>query len=103
MRRHYQPGDWVVYRKVKHGPHPAPDASEVIPARQGDDYTFAVHKYRRVLAVTDNTVVLQTRRGRQRAVKADDPNLRRAHWWERLLHRDEFPPEELFAQQFANN
>jgi hypothetical protein len=45
-----------------------------------------------VIAVLAQEVVVRTRRGRQRSLAAADPALRRAHWWERLLFGQRFPP-----------
>jgi hypothetical protein len=36
-------------------------------------------------------VVVLTRRGRRHTLAADDPALRRARWWERLVLRHRFP------------
>jgi hypothetical protein len=51
-----------------------------------------VEKFWRVVAIhADHTLVVRTRRGKQHAIRASDPNLRRAHWWERLLFWHRFP------------
>jgi len=44
-----------------------------------------------VRTTDDRSVELVTRRGKHHIVDADDPNLRAASWWERLLFRDRFP------------
>ena len=93
MAAHFRPGDCVIYRKQKLSAHPGPHAQDIHPAPHGDTYTYCVPKCYRVVAVQpDQTIVVRTRRGRQRTLAASDPGLRLAHWWERLLFRDRFPP-----------
>jgi hypothetical protein len=93
MSFHFRPGDVVVYRKPKSSLHPGPHARDIQPAPGGDSYSYLVEKFWRVFAVQpDNTLVVRTRRGKQHTLAADDPNLRRTHWWERLLFWHHFPP-----------
>ena len=93
MAQHIRPGDCVVYRKQKFSAHPGRHARHIFPAPNGDDYTYFVEKFYRVIAVQpDHRVVVLTRRGRQHTLAAEDPALRRASWWERLLLRHRFPP-----------
>src|SRR5690348_10438446 len=90
------PGDVVVYRKQKSSLHPGHHARDIRPALHGDSYTYLVEKYWRVVAVQpDHTLVVRTRRGKLHTLAANDPNLRRAHWWERLLLWHRFPPHTL--------
>jgi hypothetical protein len=89
----FKPGDCVIYRKLKLSVHPGPHARDIHPAPHGDTYSYCVPKFYRVIAVEpDHRVVVRTRRGRQHTLAADDPALRRAHWWERLLLGGRFPP-----------
>jgi hypothetical protein len=93
MAAHFKAGDCVIYRKQKFSSHPGPHARGISPAPNGDSYSYCVDKCYRVMSVRpDRTVVVCTRRGRQRTLAADDPALRRAKWWERLLLRRRFPP-----------
>ena len=93
MSAPFRPGDVVVYRKQKSSVHPGLHARDIQPAPHGDFYSYWVDKFWRVVAVQpDNTLVVRTRKGKQHTIAADDPNLRRAHWWERLLFRHRFPP-----------
>jgi hypothetical protein len=93
MSSRFRPGDVVVYRKQKSSEHPGPHARDIHPAPHGDSYSYSVDKFWRVLAVQpDNTLVVRTRRGKQHQIPADDPALRRAHWWEWLLFWHRFPP-----------
>jgi hypothetical protein len=90
---HFKPGDLVIYRKQKFSVRPGPHAEGICPAPHGDSYSYCVQKYWRVVAVQANhEVVVRTRRGKQLTVAADDPALRRATWWQRLLLRHRFPP-----------
>ncbi|HUG90058.1 MAG TPA: hypothetical protein VML55_04440 [Planctomycetaceae bacterium] len=88
----FQPGDWVIYRKEKHSTSPGPRAENIHAAPKGDDYYYQVDKFWVVAeSRPDGKVVLRTRRGKTHLIKADDPHLRRARWWERLLYRHRFP------------
>ena len=92
MARYLKPGDCVVYTKQKVSDHPGRHARGVFPAPNGDSYTYRVDKFYRVLAVQPgDRVVVLTRRGRRHVLSAEDPALRRASWWERLLRRRRFP------------
>ena len=93
MAAHFQPGDCVIYRKQKLSAHPGLNAQDIYPAPNGDTYTYCVPKFYRVIAVQpDHTIVVRTRRDRQRTLAAPDAALRRAHWWERLFFAGRFPP-----------
>jgi hypothetical protein len=93
MASRFRPGDVVVYHKWKRSDHPGPRAHYIRPAEHGESYSYAVDKFWRVVAVLpDGALVLRTRRGKQHTLAASDPNVRPAHWWERLLFRHRFPP-----------
>lgn len=86
-----RPGDRVVYRKTKFSTSPGPRAKEVAPAAHGDLYSYYVDKFWVVTdALPDGRVRLRTRKGKERVVSVDDPNLRPARWWERWLYRERF-------------
>ena len=88
----YKAGDRVVYLVRKHSDHPGPRAEAVQPEPHGEGYSYAVKKYWRVLEVLPTgQLAVQTRRGKQRVVQANDPQLRLAHWWEKLLLSSRFP------------
>jgi len=98
MRKAYVKGDWVIYVKTKYGPQPDPRATVVAPMAKGENYTSQIEKFRRVVRVGDDgTVLLRTQSGKLRLMDADDPNLRHAHWWERVLYRRRFPRPEWDA------
>jgi hypothetical protein len=95
----FKPGDFVIYRKQKFSVHPGPHARSISPAPHGDSYSYWVDKFWRVIAVEpDHRLVVCTRRGKRHTLSADDPAMRRASWWERLLLWHRFPtqvsPEE---------
>ena len=93
MAAHFRPGDCVIYNKPKLTARPGRHAQDVRPAPNGDTYAYCVPKfYRVVAALPDHTIVVRTRRGRQRTLADTDAALRRAHWWERLLFAARFPP-----------
>jgi hypothetical protein len=88
----FKPADCVIYRKQKVSVHPGPHARGIYPAPYGDSYSYEVDKFWTVVAVQpDNKIVVCTRRGKQLTLDANDPALRRAYWFERLLFRHRFP------------
>ena len=99
MRQRIKPGDLVIYQKIKHSLHPSPHAKAVYPAPNGDDYTYCIDKYWTVVAVQPTgKIVVCTRRGKTNTLDPNDPNLREATWWERLLLRHRFPPRNTAIQ-----
>jgi hypothetical protein len=99
-----KPGDYVIYRKHKYSVHPGPHARAICPAPHGDYYSYYVDKFWTVVSVRPNReVVLCTRRGKRHTLPADDPGLRRAHWWERLLFRQRFPTPGAAEQGCAGD
>lgn len=89
--RNYRTGDWVIYRKTKHSEHPGPRARNVKPTPRGDLYAYTVDKFWVVAEVLqDGRLRLRTRLGKEHLVDADDPQLHRARWWERLVYKQRF-------------
>lgn len=96
--------DWVIYRKQKVSSSPGPRASDVRPASKGDSYRYIVDKYWVVEEVLESgEVKLRTRRGKRNIVSADDPQLRVARWWERLLYRGRFEAIHLTSEKTVEN
>ncbi|MEQ8785891.1 MAG: hypothetical protein RIC55_06315 [Pirellulaceae bacterium] len=86
-----RPGDWVIYRKQKHGVAPGPRAKQVAAVPQGETYAYVVDKFWVVKQLLDDAqVLLVTRTGKQHTVSLADPNLRPARWWERWMYKDRF-------------
>jgi hypothetical protein len=97
--RPLHPGDWVIFSAPKHGVHPGPRAKDIRPERSGEGYLYVVDKFWVVSAANDTQVVLKTRRGKVHVVDRDDPHLRLASWWERLIGRRRFPRPDAPAAQ----
>ena len=88
----YKTGDVVIFRIVKRSSHPGRRAEGILPEPRGEDYLYEVNKYWLVSDKRqDGTVVLITRRGKQHIVHSDNPRLRPAKWWERVIYRRRFP------------
>jgi hypothetical protein len=88
----FRRGAPVVYRLTKSSIKPGPRAQRVDPAPRGDSYSYLVEKYWVVRDVLpDGRLLLATRRGKEHTIDSDDPNLRHARWWERIVYRSRFP------------
>ena len=93
-------GDWIIYRKQKHSTSPGPRAKEVNAARRGDNYTYVVDKFWVVKQrLRNNQLLVVTRLGKQHILAVDDPNLRLASWWERLINKSRFQETEKQVMQ----
>ena len=90
MLNNLKTGDWVIYRKQKVSSSPGPRAQSTMPAAKGENYNYIVEKFWVVCAVADGMAELVTRRGKRHRVPLDDHRLRRARWWERLIHGSRF-------------
>jgi hypothetical protein len=87
----FKPGDWVIYRLQKTSSSPGRRAKKIMPAEHGDTYSYLVEKYWIVQEILpDAQLRLRTRRGKERVVPANDPRLRRARWWERVVYASRF-------------
>ncbi len=104
MQQKFQSGDMIIYRKTKHGPQPGPRAANVHPAAHGDTYNYTVDKFWIVQELSaDGTLIAKTRRGKLNYLKADDPNLQKANWLQRLWHRARFSALTLPSQSSADD
>ena len=91
VKKEFQQGDWVVYRKTKSSVRPGPRAQNVSASEHGDQYTYTVDKFWIVDQILeDGSLRLITRRGKTHVVRPNDPNLHRASWWERMCFRKRF-------------
>jgi hypothetical protein len=88
----FQSGDQIIYRITKCTSCPGRRATDVSPEPRGEHYVYDVDKFW-VVAKTfpDGTLLLETRRGKQHIVAADDDRLRRPNLWERFVYRRRFP------------
>lgn len=92
MMAMYKRGEPVIYRVTKASVKPGPRAQHVAPSPQGELYSYLIDKFWVVAEILDGgRVLLRTRRGKEHVISQDDPNLRTARWWERLLYRGRFP------------
>jgi hypothetical protein len=93
MRRQFKLGMLVVYLIQRHSTSPESNAKGVYAAPHGDDYSYYVEEYARVAAVLpEGNLIIHTNTGAQYTLPAEEPMLRRAGWWERLMLRKNFPP-----------
>ncbi|MEX2025984.1 MAG: hypothetical protein WEH44_01765 [Pirellulaceae bacterium] len=91
----YHAGDRIIYVAEKHSGHPGPRAEAIQPETHGEGYWYQVKKFWTVLEVLpEGQLKVLTRRGKQRQVASDDPRLRPARWWEKLLYSSRFPSPE---------
>lgn len=90
----FQSGDWVVYQKPKRSTNPGPRARKIRPSSNGDGYAYIVDKYFVVDRETGEAVEVRTRRGKRVQIAKNDPNLRPASWWEKLVYASRFPVRE---------
>ncbi len=100
MGRRYTIGMPVIYQKTKRSSHPGPRAGKIHPSQHGEEYVYIVDKFWVVADVRDDgQLVLQTRRGKQHVVDAEDIHLRPMHWWEKLLWRNKIPDPDAPLSQ----
>src|SRR5262245_33127432 len=91
LRRQFQVGDWVVYRRLKFTTHPGRRAHDVHASANGDGYNYFVDKFWIVAGVlVDRHLLLKTRRGKTHIVAEQDLNLRHATIWDRIRYRRRF-------------
>jgi hypothetical protein len=84
-------GDRVIFSVTRHGTHPHVRAKDIRPAPHGEEYVYAVDKFWIVTERRERLVVVRTRRGKVHCIEADDPRLRLAPLWQRLIYRSRFP------------
>ncbi|GJL56870.1 MAG: hypothetical protein NPIRA02_40020 [Nitrospirales bacterium] len=82
-------GDFVIFTKTKSSSHPSPRAQEVYPAQHGDTYSYTINKFWKVIQVfDDNTIEIETRRGKRHRLDKNSPQLRKVTLWDRVKFRD---------------
>jgi hypothetical protein len=87
----FKVNDWVVYTREKHSLSPGPRAKNISPSTHGEMYSYEVDKYWVVSQVNQDSLILETRTGKQHRVARNDRRLRHPSWWERLFYADRFP------------
>jgi hypothetical protein len=100
----FKVNDWVVYTREKYSLSPGPRAKNIAPATHGDMYSYEVDKYWVVSQVLPDSLVLETRTGKQHRVARSDRRLRHPSWWERIFYADRFPrrPSSVPGRAVAN-
>lgn len=92
VRGKFEPGDHLIYRKLKASPRPGPRARNVQPSEKGDDYYYEVDKFWTVAEVLeDGRMVAVTRTGKQVCLTPRDWRLRKPRLLERMRYRGRFP------------
>lgn len=85
-------GDKVVYAKDKYSGSPGQRARSVSAAAKGDSYSYIVEKYWIVKEICeDGSLLLKTRRGKEHHISPEDPSLRPATFWEKIVLSRRFP------------
>jgi len=87
----WKAGDLLVYRVPKCSAHPTRRAIGLHASRHGEDYTYEVAKFWKVVEVAERHLVCITRKGKERLVEIGDSRARKAHWLERVLMAYRFP------------
>lgn len=92
-KRNLKVGNRIVFSKDKVSPSPGKRAKDISPQSKGEGYSYIVEKYWMIKAINESegTAMLITRRGKEHTVDLDDPRLRLANFWERLIYRSRFP------------
>ena len=103
MRRCFEIGMLVILRIQRHSTSLEPNAKGVYASPHGEDYTYYIEEYARVTAVLpDGKLMVCTPDGPQYMLRADEPMLRQARWWERWLFRKCFPCDaDVFGRTSA--
>ena len=70
MSNKYQVGDRVVFAVSKRSTRPGPRAKGIVPAAQGDSYSYTVDKFWMVVSVEDDELTLVTRTGKEHRISA---------------------------------
>ena len=84
-------GEFVIFSKPKMSTHPSPRAKEIYPAQHGDTYSYIIEKFWKVVRILDdNTIEIETRRGKRRRLNKDTPLLRKPGLLERFVFRNRF-------------
>jgi hypothetical protein len=82
----------VIYQATETSTCPTNEAYDVHPAEHGDYYYYLTNKYWRVEEVRpDGWIVARSALMEHHYLRRDDPNLRKANFFERLRYGGRFP------------
>jgi len=86
-----KPGEFVVFSKLKTSSHPSPRAKAIHPAQHGESYSYIIDKFWKVVQVVDDeTIEVETRRGKRHRLDKNTPQMRKAGLLHQLVYRDRF-------------
>jgi len=84
-------GEFVVFSKLKTSSHPSPRAKAIRPAQHGEYYSYIIDKFWKVVQVFDDeTIEVETRRGKRHRLNKNTPLMRKAGLLHQLLSRHRF-------------
>lgn len=84
-------GDFVVFSKCKTSSHPSPRAKAIHPAQHGETYSYIIDKFWKVVEVVDDeTIEVETRRGKRHRLNKNTPLVRKAGLLFQLVYRHRF-------------
>jgi hypothetical protein len=84
-------GEFVVFSKLKTSSHPSPRAKAIHPAQHGEYYSYIIDKFWKVVQVFDDeTIEVETRRGKRHRLNKNTPLVRKAGLLHQLFYRHRF-------------
>jgi len=84
-------GEFVVFSKLKTSSHPSPRAKAIHPAQHGEYYSYIIDKFWKVVQVFDDeTIEVETRRGKRHRLNKNTPLIRKAGLLHQLFSRHRF-------------
>ncbi|MEE9233773.1 MAG: hypothetical protein V3U07_09955 [Nitrospirales bacterium] len=84
-------GDFIIFRKWKSSTSPSPQAKNTYPSQSGEMYSYGIDKYWTVVEVVDDqTIEIETRRGKRHRIEKNPSIMRKAGFLDKLLHKDRF-------------
>ena len=90
----YKIGDYIVFKKWKSSTTPSPRAKDMYPSQHGDMYRYSIDKYWKVVEILDeNTIEVETRRGKRHRISVKTENVRRMNFLDRWLLRRQIAKE----------
>lgn len=84
-------GEFIVFSKCKTSSHPSPRAKAIHPAQHGESYSYIIDKLWKVVQVVDDeTIEVETRRGKRHRLNKNTPLVRKAGLLHQLVYRHRF-------------